>query len=385
MRRYLLEPPENVYTTLGINPQRWALCNSCKHPWNDGLKYSFQTASWNEAGFGVVVLSKVYRQQDQKWVDMLSKIKLGDVNEEVLDFLESLRRPLSEDDGVKPTKLYTHRADVAAENDAEFAKLKSKEILFNALDSGTIIKGTEITKIDYEVIENNPYFKTQLQSSLLLRLKKDAQVMLLSNVAPTMKLVNGSRGVVTGFKPYTHAHFMAAAADGEQAMFRQFFDHNCDHKSEILVLPLVRFTALGPSSSGNSSSTSNPGNSVPVFPVCSDQETPLQDGSIMRLERIQIPLALAWATTVHKAQGMTLDFAAVDIYNAFEPGQAYVGLSRCRSPKGLQIVGAGGRYMLMKAIRCCPIVSRWAQILQRKVGLGVMDRSSVPLSQETVS
>jgi len=97
------------------------------------------------------------------------------------------------------------------------------------------------------------------------------------------------------------------------------------------------------------------------------------------LERIQIPLALAWAATIHKAQGMTLDRAAIDIENSFAPGQAYVGLSRCRSPEGLQILGWGGKDALKKAIRCCEIVRRFDAVLQKKcVWNATTSQSEIP-------
>lgn len=64
-----------------------------------------------------------------------------------------------------------------------------------------------------------------------------------------------------------------------------------------------------------------------------------EENGKVKAEAIQIPLRLAWAITVHKSQGMSLDEATVDLSGAFVEGQGYVAISRVRSMKGLNLIG----------------------------------------------
>jgi len=62
-------------------------------------------------------------------------------------------------------------------------------------------------------------------------------------------------------------------------------------------------------------------------------------GHGLEVSRVQIPLMTAWALTIHKCQGMTLDKCVLHLERCFGYGMAYVALSRCKSLEGLQIVG----------------------------------------------
>lgn len=73
--------------------------------------------------------------------------------------------------------------------------------------------------------------------------------------------------------------------------------------------------------------------------VTHPEEWSIEENGKMLAKISQVPLRLAWAITIHKSQGMTLDAAEIDLSQAFEKGMGYVALSRVRSLAGIQLIG----------------------------------------------
>uniref|UniRef100_A0A3Q3EJM5 ATP-dependent DNA helicase PIF1 n=1 Tax=Labrus bergylta TaxID=56723 RepID=A0A3Q3EJM5_9LABR len=123
----------------------------------------------------------------------------------------------------------------------------------------------------------------------VIQLKIGAQVMLTKNLDVTRGLVNGARGVVVAFESGKHG------------------------------LPRVRFVCG-------------------VTEVLKPERWVFKSGGGIHLSRQQLPLKLAWAISIHKSQGMTLDCVEISLARVFESGQAYVALSRARSLEGLRVM-----------------------------------------------
>lgn len=172
----------------------------------------------------------------------------------------------------------------------------------------------------------------------LLSLKKGAQVMLIKNIDET--LVNGSVGKVVAFMDERTFDIYHDDEEGFQAV-----DSGMDVNDEDLTesrrklkqminkdlvgdtsqkWPLVRFAVAG-------------GTTRDLLCQREQWKIELPNGEVQAY-RSQIPLILAWALSIHKAQGQTLERVKVDLGKIFEKGQAYVALSRATCQEGLQII-----------------------------------------------
>ena len=197
---------------------------------------------------------------------------------------------------------------------------------FRATDGGTILDPKQRDKL-----------LANCMASPLITLKKGAQVMLIKNMDET--LVNGSVGRVVAFMDEKTFEIYCEDEDGFQSagMAASNMDENSESRKKLKAMinkdlagdtsrkwPLVRFSIAD-------------GSSRDLLCQPESWKIELPNGEV-QASRSQIPLILAWALSIHKAQGQTLDRVKVDLGKIFEKGQAYVALSRATSQDGLQVM-----------------------------------------------
>lgn len=248
--------------------------------------FVFESEVWNEIVSETIYLTKILRQDDPVFHTILDEARKGVLSPQSLEILQSRTNQKWQDLKIRPTLLFTRRAEVDNVNDRNLKALKTERRVFKAetvfapIDSTKDLtsESPEVKRIVEKMDKDGPYM-----SELLLAV--GAQVMLLTNLDFDHGLVNGSRGVVTGY--------------------------------ESNGAPIVQFLKGSP---------------IPV--PASSWESAEMEG----VSRKQIPLKLAYAITIHKAQGATLDCALIDIgTSTFECGQAYVALSRVKNLESLYV------------------------------------------------
>lgn len=246
-------------------------------------EFAFTAKCWDRLCLVPFVFKIPKRYDDIPYFDLLLRIRQGTHTAEDMKKLrarraahDKLREVLEKGNAtaIKPTIMYSTRTCVNHYNITELNKLTSPPQTYAAYD---------------EFKPANPkreeYYKSILDQAIPpeITLKIGAQVMLKANLNLRAGLVNGSRGVVEGLS--VHA-VTVRFVNGVRA----------------IILPHA-------------------------YSVKEDKTQAI---------RTQIPLILAWALTIHKSQGVTLDFTICDIgRSVFEAGQAYVALSRVRNLKGL--------------------------------------------------
>ncbi|PBP18910.1 ATP-dependent DNA helicase PIF1 [Diplocarpon rosae] len=281
-------------------------------------KWTFKSSVWQALRLRHVRLEKIHRQNDACFKAILDKIRYGEDLEP--DEWEALERQKVTPGGICAVRLMPRKMQVDEINWRELAAIQEPAHSWEAIDDYRNLYPypTDPSIKRWEI--DNPLKKHRFPGSL--HLKVGAKVVLLANLDPDKGLVNGSQGVVVGFQKYNGQHCQPSikyvAGVGQKRAFPGITCH------ETFSAPVVRFTN---------------GRILPIPAVESRTCFGPEYRAFLGI-RVQIPLNLAWALTIHKSQGMTLDYIEVSSKEVFEKGQLYVALSRATQIEGVTVTGS---------------------------------------------
>lgn len=223
--------------------------------------------------FEVIELGQVFRQQDQRFIRILNRIRTNNIDEDDLQELNS------------------RKLEITHSEETPIITLTSTNVIAQNINNLALQTLPDSPRI-YEARINGIVNQSQHPNDQQLILKKGAQVMTIRN-SPDKKYVNGSLG-----------HVIELADDEITVLF----NHNSDPvRINREDWDIIRYRVAGEELQKEVMGTFT-----------------------------QFPLKLAWAVTIHKSQGKSFDRIIIDLgRGAFENGQAYVALSRARSFEGV--------------------------------------------------
>ena len=261
----------------------------------DTTRFCFESSLWRET-FSLtnhVQLIEIFRQKDPIYAKILNEIREGRLHKSSCKILEEqIQKKQILQDGLCPTKLFPTRvkADMINQNEMSTLIAEETEIKLKYIYDLPMTEKEKQIRLLYnseKIATELQYIKGNLLCEETIKLKVGCQVMCIVNMElPTGHMIcNGSQGIVI-----------------------RMTENN---------LPVVKFN-----------------NGIEM--VMGYHTWPSE--TIPGVGISQVPIILAWALTIHKSQGATMDCAEIDIGNSiFECGQTYVALSRIKSLDGLYL------------------------------------------------
>lgn len=251
----------------------------------------FMGSLWDD--FLVVELKDIMRQRDDvSFAEMLNRIRIGQATHDDIALLKT--RLVFDNNLIYPRnalhvfatnkKVNSHNDMMMTELGCEIKNIKAKDKIPHLLSGYT-------PKDDERFTGGLPN---------ILRIAIGARVMLTRNIDVTDGLVNGSIGIVVGFKECAEHVIEILVKFDSSRVGMKAREANSTFEG---VVPIVRYEA----------------------------KFTISKQSTQEIKRCQFPLRLAWAVTIHKVQGATVKELVVSFANRFTSGQAYVALSRATS------------------------------------------------------
>ena len=292
-------------------------------------KFAFMSEAWLDAKFHICYLSEQHRQVSEAanggldLDDILNQIRRQEVTFEAIAALENT---YDQSVDIKRTRLYTHNLNVNKINDKELALLDGEMMRFEATTTG-----------DSKLVET---LKKTVRTQDELVLKVGAKVMFIKNNAE-LGVSNGTMGELIGFAAVKIEDKESSDALIEDDSSDDIDEEAAGEKTAKAKKSAAKKDKEKPKSKKPTTQKMpvvrlNSGREV----IAEPEEWIIEDetGEVLA-SYLQVPLCLAWAITIHKSQGMTLDAAEIDLSRTFELGQGYVALSRLKSLAGLQLLG----------------------------------------------
>ncbi|MCG3879264.1 AAA family ATPase [Psychrobacter sp. Ps6] len=295
-------------------------------------KFAFMSEAWLDAKFHICYLSEQHRQVSEAanggldLDDILNQIRRQEVTFEAIAALENT---YDQSVDIKRTRLYTHNLNVNKINDKELALLDGEMMRFEATTSG-----------DSKLVET---LKKTVRTQDELILKVGAKVMFIKNNAE-LGVSNGTMGELIGFA----AVKLDDSKDSSDALIKDDTSSDSEDTDEATDKKTIKDKKSAAKKEAEQSKAKKPTTQkMPVVRLNSGREVIAEpeewiiedEAGEVLASYLQVPLCLAWAITIHKSQGMTLDAAEIDLSRTFELGQGYVALSRLKSLAGLQLLG----------------------------------------------
>jgi len=268
--------------------------------------YAFRSVHWTRLFDNEQLqLRYVWRQEDKEFVDMLSHLRVGNVTDDLAVFLEercdidNARTATGDCTDLEVTHIFPHRRDVVKHN---HQCLKTMEAINGC-------KRHTYQAIDYPIQCQLTKKEVTQQLDSALMAPETLEVCVGARVAACATVTDGENEVPNGTVG-TVVKFESIPALGSTGGSMQ--------------VPVVRFDAVR----GHKD--------IVVTAVDMKLQAVARDGAYA--SRFQIPLVLAWAVTVHRCQGLSMDAAVMDLGSCFASGMVYVALSRVRTMQGVHVL-----------------------------------------------
>lgn len=240
-------------------------------------RFVSESEVWKNMDLKICYLTEQYRQTDNEYLKVLNAIRDDNITDDIQNILDSKVEEASDGDNY-PIELYTHNFNVDKTNKSRL-KIIDKPSHFYDMETQGI-----------EMFVN--MLKRNCLASERLELKVGAVVMFLKN------------------------NFEAGYINGTMGIVEDFIDNH-----PVVVL--------------------NKGKKIIVNKTSwsFEERDPKTGEMVVRATLFQFPIKLAWAVTIFKSQGQSLDMAKIDLRKAFDYGMGYVALSRVTTLDGLNLLG----------------------------------------------